>query len=193
MYFVATSRITGLEQNVVIALLVAIIALFNGSDLAGWTPSGEGLWTVDGGVITASGSGQGFLVSEAQYGSFGLELEFWVDHSTNSGVFIRCADTARIHPDSCYELNIWDDHPRPEARTGAIVFKAMPPLAEVHTVGRWNTLAVLAQGAVIEVRINGTLTARLEDADPAPGFLALQHWEHGTVKFRNITLKYLEN
>ena len=29
----------------------------------------------------------------------------------------------------------------------------------------------------------------LEDADPAAGFIALQHWGEGTVMFRNISLR----
>ena len=59
----------------------------------------------------------------------------------------RCRERANIHPDNCFELNIYDAHPRQEARTGAIVFKVMPPLVHVDTVGRWNTYEVVAQGS----------------------------------------------
>jgi hypothetical protein len=65
-------------------------------------------------------------------------------------------------------------------------------LANVETVGRWNTYDVMARGARIEVRVNGELTATLDDADPSPGFIALQHWQTGTVKFRNLRLVELE-
>jgi len=164
-------------------------ALFDGSSLAGWHTDGESLWSVDGQNLVASGDGNTFLSTAKEYADFHLRAEFWVDASTNSGIFIRCKDRSRIHPDTCYELNIWDDHPRQEARTGAIVFKLMPPLAQVDTVGRWNTYDIVAKGQLIEVRLNNTLTAVLRDADPTPGFIALQHWEHGTVKFRNIELK----
>jgi hypothetical protein len=162
--------------------------LFDGATLSGWQAVGEADWSVQDRAIVASGAGDGFLASTGRYGDFHLRLEFWIDATTNSGIFIRCSDPAHIHPDTCYELNIWDEHPRQEARTGAIVFRVMPPLAQVHTVGRWNTFEVTAMGQLIEVRVNGETTAVLEDADPAPGLIALQHWGEGTVKFRDIEL-----
>ena len=170
---------------------ILALALFDGASLAGWSPVGDANWSVKEGSIIASGEGDGFLRSDARFADFSLSLEFWVDATTNSGIFIRYKDVQKIHPETCYELNIWDQHPRQEARTGAIVFKVMPPLAEVNTVGRWNTFDVLARGTLIEVRVNGELTAILNDADPRPGFLALQHWQTGVVKFRNLQLTSL--
>ena len=175
-----------------IAFLVAGLALLVGNDLAGWEQQGDAGWFMEEGVVTASGDGQGFLLSTSEFGDFELQVEFWVDAGTNSGVFIRCKDRSRIYPDTCYELNIWDDHPRQEARTGAIVFKAMPPLAQVTTVDRWNRMVVLADGPLIEVRVNGELTARLDNADAQEGFIALRHWETGVVKFRNLSVRVLE-
>ena len=49
-------------------------------------------------------------------------------------------------------------------------------------------LPLAAKGSLISVSVNGVTTAVLEDADPTPGFIALQHWESGTVKFRNVEL-----
>jgi hypothetical protein len=167
------------------------VQLFDGESLDGWQVEGPIEWTVTDGEIVASGSGDGFLVSDREYGDFHLLVEFRVDATTNSGIFIRCQDRSRIHPQTCYELNIWDEHPQPRARTGAIVMKFMPPMAEVETVGRWSTLDVTARGASIEVKVNGTTTALLEDADPAAGFIALQHWAAGTVKFRRVVLENL--
>jgi len=64
----------------------------------------------------------------------------------------------------------------------------MPPMARVETASRWNTYEVTARGMVIEVKVNGVTTARLHNANPAAGFIALQHWEGGTVKFRKLEL-----
>jgi hypothetical protein len=163
-------------------------ALFTGNSLDGWQAVGEARWVVEQGDIVAQGAGEGYLISDGVYGDFHLTLEFWVDATTNSGVFIRCQERDNIHPDTCYELNIWDDHPRQEARTGSIVFKAMPPLAQVQTIGKWNTLDVLARAASLQVMVNGVVTATMDDALPAPGFIALQHFVEGTVRFRNIQL-----
>ncbi len=174
-------------------LLLLALSLFDGQSLTGWAAVGEANWRVEQGAIVAAGDGDGFLLSRGEYGDFRLTLEFWVDATTNSGVFIRCSDRGRIHPNDCYELNIWDLHPRQEARTGAIVFRAMPPLAHVETVGRWNRLEVTAIGAEIELAINGEVTARLDDARLGSGFIALQHAEQGVVKFRNIELTVMED
>ncbi len=173
--------------------LVLALSLFNGTTLAGWRSSDNFAWRVEQGAIVAAGSGESYLQSLAEFTDFTLSLEFWVDASTNSGVFIRCQDRDRIHPDSCYELNIWDEHPRQEARTGAIVFRVMPPLAQVDTVGRWNRLQVTVRGQSLELAINGEVTARLDDAALPGGFIALQHAESGVVKFRNIELLELED
>ena len=62
-------------------------------------------------------------------------------------------------------------------------------LAHVETVGHWNTYEITARGGFLEARVNGTVTAVLEDADPTRGFIALQRWEQGSVRFRNLELK----
>lgn len=167
------------------------VELFDGRTLDGWRAEGGASWQVEAGTIVGSGRGDGFLLYQGDYGDFRLEVEFLVDAETNSGIFIRCKDPSCIHPDTCYELNIWDAHPRQEARTGAIVFHAMPPLAHVDTVGRWSTLEVTARGREILVRINGVTTATLADADPAAGFIALQRWGKGEVRFRRVALEAL--
>jgi hypothetical protein len=164
------------------------VALFDGHSLAGWKTDGAAHWTVADQAIVGSGSEDGFLVSDKDYGDFYLRAEFWVDATTNSGIFIRCRDRARIHPETCYELNIWDAHPQQEARTGAVVMHFMPPMAKVATVGHWNTYEVTARGGNVEVKVNGLTTAVLNNADPTAGFIALQHWAAGTVKFRKIEL-----
>tara|TARA_R110002110_G_scaffold91264_2_gene237458 strand:- start:79986 stop:80549 length:564 start_codon:yes stop_codon:yes gene_type:complete len=178
----------GLLASMLLAGCMSTTPLFNGENLQGWWTTGDAQWQAGNGQIVARGDGDGYIASDSSYGDFLLSLEFWVDATTNSGVYIRCRDRARIHPETCYEINIWDDHPQPDARTGSIVFKVMPPLAQVLTVGRWNRYEIVARGARIEARVNGVLTAVLEDADERAGFIALQHAETGTVKFRNIQL-----
>lgn len=174
-----------------LSLADVAVELFDGRTLDGWRAEGGASWQVEAGTIVGSGGGDGFLLHDGSYGDFRLEAEFLVDAETNSGIFIRCQNPANIHPDTCYELNIWDAHPRQEARTGAIVFRAMPPLAHVDTVGRWSTLDVTARGREILVRVNGVTTATLADADPTAGFIALQRWGEGEVRFRRVALEAL--
>ena len=149
------------------ALAQQLQPLFNGENLQGWQVQGEIEWLVQDRALVASGNGDGFLLTDEAYGDFYLKVEFWVDATTNSGIFIRCKDRQRIHPETCYELNIWDEHPQQEARTGSIVFKHMPPLAHVSTVGRWNTYEVWAKDSALEVKVNGITTCLLYTS-PSP-------------------------
>ena len=68
------------------------VSLINGENLDGWQSVGDIEWFVEDGAAVASGPGDGFLRSEAGYGDFYLRVEFWVDETTNSGIFIRCKD-----------------------------------------------------------------------------------------------------
>jgi hypothetical protein len=177
----------------VILLVLAALSLFDGSSLTGWQAGNSGVWRASAGELVGDGERDSYLATDAEYGNFVLSLEFSVDAGVNSGVFIRCQQRDNIHPTTCLELNIWDQHPQQEARTGAIVFRFMPPLAKVDTLGHWNHLRVEARGPRVELAINETLTARLTDADATPGFIALQHFGSGRVRFRNIVLTLLED
>jgi len=185
------SLLVSLAVAALLAACATPVALFDGYSLRGWQVFGGADWSVSGGEILAGGEGDGFLATAGEYGDFYLRVEFQVEATVNSGIFIRCRDRVDINPYTCYEINIWDDHPKQEARTGAIVFRFMPPMAHVDTVGRWNTYEITARGGQLEARVNGTLTAVLEDADPSPGFIALQRAGQGFARFRNLELKLL--
>lgn len=164
--------------------------LFDGSTLAGWNQRGEGKWVIEEGYITAvKASGNTMLVTNESYDNYILSLAFWVDSEANSGVFIRCSKGKEISPFNCYEVNIWDDHPKQEFRTGAIVTHVSPPLAKVDSVGKWNTLEIKAVGQSISVNVNGTITSLLDDDTHQSGEIALQRFNEGVVRFKNIQLK----
>ncbi|WP_279245601.1 3-keto-disaccharide hydrolase [Candidatus Litorirhabdus singularis] len=184
----------GLNGKWLVLSLIAVLLmgcargnmLIDGPELQQWIAAGEANWRYENAELVADGAGEGFLMTRSSYKDFRLNLEFWIDETTNSGVFVRCQDRANIHPETCFEVNIWDNHPQQDARTGAIVLKVMPPLQNIVTVGRWNTMDITAEGQKLVVRVNSQITALMDRADTAPGFIALQHWEKGTVRFRNI-------
>lgn len=165
-------------------------SLFDGDSLAGWIEVGEAEWKAQGREIRVdAGAGDGMLMSAQTYQDFRLVLEFNPDQEVNSGVFIRCQDEEDITPLTCYEINIWDNHPRQEFRTGSIVALAYPPLAHVDSIGKWNRLEISAEGDAITVWVNGTKTASLIDSTHSSGFIALQRWEGGAVRFRGIAIE----
>jgi hypothetical protein len=181
----------------VIVFLLFLTACASGSqqpetpDVTEWQHIGAPVWQVDNGVITAGPhDGSGFLVSNDEYGDFRLSVEFWVEDDTNSGIFVRCTrpvELADINPDNCYEINIWDNHPVQDFRTGSIV-KRVVPLAHVDTVGKWNRLVIVVKGQTISVVINDVLTAELPNAERSSGVLALQYAGKQRLSFRNLLI-----
>ena len=166
--------------------------LFNDNNLSNWRQVGAAIWKVSEREISvADPKADGMLVTEEKYSNFKLSLEFWVDEKVNSGVFIRCSDAEKITPFSCYEMNIWDQHPKQEYRTGSIVTLVSPPLAQVKTVNKWNKYEIIAAQNNILVTVNGIVTARLDDTKHSSGYIALQSSNKGTVRFRNISLEVL--
>src|SRR6267142_2743553 len=63
------------------------------SGLDNWNRVGDANWRAkDGAVVADKG--------------FQLRVEFWADHTTNSGVFIRCTNPNEITATNAYEVNI---------------------------------------------------------------------------------------
>ena len=80
--------------------------------------------------------------------SFEIRAEFWAATDTNSGVFVRCADPAKVGAATCYEVNIWDIRPDPKYGTGGIVDHAAVPVPPKYKAGgRWNTYEISAKGS----------------------------------------------
>ena len=176
-------------------------ALFNGKDFEGWDRVGDANWRVEEGMLVAD-SGNGFLVTQDPYDDFQLRTEFWVDASTNSGIFIRATDPATITSANAYEVNIWDERPEPRFGTGAIVdVAAVDPMPKAG--GRWNLFEITAQGDALTVVLNGQKTVDgARDAKHQAGRIALQHGlgvrddkgvpnDRGVVRFRKVELRLL--
>ncbi len=162
--------------------------LFDGSSLDGWNALGTANWELADGAVQAD-SGGGMLVTEASYADFELTLEFWVDETANSGVFIRCSDPQSIRDTNSYEVNIYDTRPNQDYRTGGIVNFAKPT-SVINSGGRWNTYEIVARGPRLTVTLNGTRTVDIEDTQYADGPIALQYGA-GIVKFRNVRIRPL--
>ena len=162
--------------------------LFDGSSLDGWNVLGDANWALEDDAVRAD-SGRGFLVTPRSYGDFELTLEFWVDESANSGIFVRCADAQSVRDDNSYEVNIFDTRPDQTYRTGGVVHFAAPT-SVINTGGRWNTYEIRAEGTRLTVRLNGTQTVDMNDSTYASGPIALQYGA-GVVKFRNVRIREL--
>ena len=168
-----------------------------GSGLENFDRVGDANWRAQDGAIAADKGKGGFLVTKKPYKDFQLRVEFWADHTTNSGIFMRCADPAKITDKSCYEANIFDQRPDPTYGTGGIVHHAaVSPMPKAG--GKWNTYEITAKGPQLTVMLNGVQTATLNHSQFAQGPIALQFGNRppkgdpgGAIKWRKVQVKEL--
>ncbi len=129
----------------------------------------------------------GYLVTREKYTDFRINVEFWIEDDTNSGIFVRCVGPELVDADNCYEANIWDNHPNQESRTGSIV-KHVTAAVHVDTIGKWNRYEVVVQGDTVSVTLNGEKTAVLTDDRLESGYIALQYGGKGRLRFRDLEI-----
>ncbi len=157
---------------------------------------GDANWRAQDGAIVADKGKGGFLVSKNSYKDFQIRAEFWADHTTNSGIFIRCADPNKIQAANSYEVNIFDQRPDPAYGTGGIVdFAKVSPMPKAG--GKWNTYEITAKGSQLTVVLNGVQTVNIQDSKFAQGPFALQFGNlpqdvpGGAIKWRKVQIKQL--
>jgi hypothetical protein len=166
------------------------------SGLDNWTRVGDANWRAQDGAIVADKGKGGFLVSKKSYKDFQIRVDFWADPTTNSGIFIRCADPAKIGADNSYEVNIYDQRPDPSYGTGGIVnFAKVAPMPKAG--GKWNTYQITAKGSQLTVVLNGVQTVNIQDSKFAQGPFALQFGNGpqdapgGAIKWRKVQIREL--
>lgn len=175
---------------------VSLIA--DGKGLENFVRLGDANWRVESGLIVADQGKGGLLVTRDSYKDFQIRAEFWAASDTNSGIFIRASDPAKIAAASSYEVNIWDIRPDPRYGTGAIVDVAAVPVPLPVTVGgRWNVMEITAHGQHLTVRLNGQTTVDIRDGRFTQGPIALQYGPGvkgamgGPIKWRTVAIKRL--
>ena len=174
------------------------VTLLDGTSasLNNWNRVGDANWRADDGVIVADKGKGGYLVSKNSYKDFQIRAEFWADHTTNSGIFLRVSDPAKIGANTAYEVNIYDQRPEPEYGTGAIVnFAKVSPMPKAG--GKWNTYEITAKGTQLTVVLNGVKTVDIQHGQFAQGPFALQYGSGpkeapgGAIKWRKVQIRPL--
>jgi hypothetical protein len=175
------------------------VMLLDGSNpksLDNWNRVGDANWRAEDGAIVADKGKSGYLVSKNSYKDFQIRAEFWADHTTNSGIFIRLSDPNKIGSKTSYEVNVYDQRPDPSYGTGAIVnFATVSPMPKAG--GKWNTFEITAKGSQLIVVLNGVQTVNINNSQFAQGPFALQYGSGpkdapgGAIKWRKVQIKPL--
>ncbi|MBC5767326.1 3-keto-disaccharide hydrolase [Ramlibacter albus] len=164
------------------------------SGLENFNRIGDANWRAEGGTVMADKGAGGYLVTKKSYKDFQIRAEFWADHTTNSGIFIRAQNPSAITATSSYEVNIFDQRPDPKYGTGAIVdFAAVVPMPKAG--GKWNTYEVTAKGPQLVVVFNGVQTVNISNEQFKEGPFALQYAPGannipgGAIKWRKVQIR----
>jgi hypothetical protein len=127
----------------------------------------EGVWSFDGGILTATEDQCIWTVED--YENFELELEFKTAEGTNSGVIVYCSDWKNWIPNSV-EIQIADDYAEQWANAdktwqcGAIFGHLAASESRVKKPGEWNKMKVSCQGKNIQVKLNGKVVTEMDMA-----------------------------
>lgn len=171
------------------------ITLIDGnSGMENWNPTGsKANWRAEDGAILADKSatkGSSVLVSKKSFKDFEAYIEFWADHDTNSGIYLRVQNPTNVSTSTgAYEVQIWDKNPNPAYSTGSLVnVAAVQPIYKAG--GRWNTYEIYAKGTELTVKLNGVVTVSIRDAKLPAGPIGIQ-WNGGPIKVRKLVVKEL--
>jgi hypothetical protein len=169
----------------------APVKLFDGSDLAGWQPQGNGesAWKAIGGVLTNTKAGTN-LATRANYGDFKLHVEFRFPADGNSGIYLR----------GRYEVQIEDSygHEASPHRLGGVYGFITPNENAAKPAGEWQSYDITLIGRRVTIVLNGhqiicdqpipgITGGALDSNEGAPGPILLQG-DHGPVEYRNVVL-----
>lgn len=214
------------NKNLLLVFVLAILCscqpkwqtLFN-NDLSDAMDE-KGVWTYEGGVLTASEDACIFTTTE--YENFEIDLEFKNEQGTNSGVIVYCTNRKDWIPNSV-EVQIGDDYYFedkgwvPTYMCGGIFGHLAPTSTLVKKAGEWNHMNVRCKGQHIVVKLNGEVSADMDMAlwtsgtknpdgsdipswlpnpfaeIPTKGYIGFQG-KHGeaNIYFRNIKIKSIK-
>lgn len=180
--------LTGCATNGVDTSEPGWVTLVGANTLHQWNLVGNPNFRLQDNMAVAD-VGVGHLVSKQTYTDFRIIAEFWVDAEANSGIFIRCADPAKITAVNCYEVNINDAAVEQGTGTGGVPNYG-PTKQRIRAGGQWNTYDITAKGSNIRVVLNGVETVSFNDGKLPKGPITLQRTA-GVVKFRKVMIKAL--
>jgi hypothetical protein len=182
------------------------ILLFNGKDLTNWqaveggaTKQGDGVWSVQDGVLRCSGAAQGYLRTKGKFANYQLTVEWrWPPgvEPGDSGIFVLMTKgDARLPFGLEAQLlsgkagDFWMLGSFAATINGRRTSSHAPKLAEGNElpVGQWNRMEILVDRGNVSVRVNGTLQNRATACPTDPGAIGLQV-EGDAIEFRNIQL-----
>lgn len=175
--------------------------IFNGKNLDGWDGDPQ-LWKVVDGAIVGSTEGvklkhNTFLASKENYSNFVLRLQIKL-RNHNSGIQFR----SQLFPEwvvKGYQADAaegawWGSIYEEGGKRGVLANGWAGKGEKVVRAGDWNDYEIFAKGDMIQLKLNGLVTATIWDKASASGIIALQLHAGPPMQasFRNIRIKTLD-
>ncbi|MDX2020161.1 MAG: DUF1080 domain-containing protein [Deltaproteobacteria bacterium] len=138
--------------------------LFDGQTLTGWHPYNNAgtpvtQWKVEDGTIAWAEKGAD-LVTDDDYASFELSLDWKISEGGNSGVFFHVTEDHKFPWETGPEMQILDDErhgdgKNPKTSAGANYALDPPEGKTLNPVGQWNTAKLVVKGDHVDHWLNG--------------------------------------
>ena len=175
--------------------------LFDGKTLDGWHGD-QRLWSVRNGAIVGSTDGtkiehNTFLIYGKPFKNFVLHAEAKL-RNHNSGIQFRSEElpefVMRGYQADMAEGNWWGSIYEEKGTRGVMVNGWKDKGEKLVKATDWNTIDVTCKGDLIQVRLNGTVTAEIHDSVRLEGLIGLQLHAGPPmqVEFRNIRIQVLD-
>ncbi len=184
-----------------LALLLAPVALFNGTGLTGWRQEGERpSFFVQKGEIRTSGRGHAgnWLRTESEYEDFRLRFEINPAQWAESAVLLRAARSDRPHHTGLALILAHDFHKQTTPWvTGALAGVRAPLQAVPPGFGAWRRVEIELRGSRLKAQVDGIVVQDL-DLDTVPelrhrlrrGFIGFPDMGHAYA-LRNLVIEDL--
>ena len=182
------------------------VPLFDGKSLDGWKTTGNWVVLEDGTVTLKPRPGEkgwerfdAYIMTERTYKDFILDLEFKIEKTGNSGVFLRVDDP--LDPvETGMEVQILDTYGLENPGhhdCGGLIRTIGPSKNMAKPAGEWNRYTITCRGYHMEVVLNGEqiINIELDQSEmkdrPLEGHIGFQD-EAKRVWYRNVRIKELD-
>ncbi len=164
-----------------------------------WRTTGNRKWVREGTTFRAEyapASRDALLVSEKEYGSFELSLEYRIIHDLGQGGVFFHYDGKGQPYNGGYKVHLANDAGKgvDAYSSGALFGMKAPESNAAKPKGEWNRLRVTVRGKTrLSVELNGTVVLETTLADPerpTQGFVALDGTTGG-IEYRNVLVTEL--
>jgi hypothetical protein len=185
------------------------IPLFEDAALSGWVEILNGVrqespqsWSYDAGILTCSGEGRGYLITQRKFKNYELVLEWKSDGDSGVGIMaIKQEDPVRGEPPylevqtlptSVGDLYIIGNFSANNSKGAPISFREKRLAAPPEPQSGWYQLKIVVKNGTAEISVNDTVVNKATGGTTKPGHIVLRN-EGDAAAFKNLLIRPLDS